>query len=256
MKILPLLLVNLAMVGGGIAAYDHWQGEDSTSSQIGVPAVDSVDLAALEARLVARFGAGQAGLSASGIDPRVLGRLEALEGRIASAPPPGSSNRPEPAAGTEGPAPDDGLASPEGTQDTGPEPSETEVRRFRRLMERAEQLRRDEREMERVDQMLTRLEINLSPAQKQKYMDAQRAMREKVGETWRQAMQGGGGREAAQAAMQGLRDEFTTELTKFMSIGDAQRITEEGASMMRGFGALAGGDGDVRARRGPGGGAR
>ncbi len=122
-----------------------------------------------------------------------------------------------------------------------------ELARFRRLMKRAEDARRQEREERRITDMLERLEIKLTPAQKTKLMASMQSFRTKMGETMRKAFQGGGGREAAREAMDGLRQEFTVELQEYMSVGDVQKITDNSSGLLRGFGGFGGG------RRGSGG---
>jgi hypothetical protein len=232
MKLMPILLINVVTVGAGIALYDHFKGEPEPAVETAMGGLDTVDLAALEDRIMERVNAGQPGLKVAGTNPSVLARLDALESRASGAPAPVAT---ESAPGETGSAPAGTFAAPDLAGGTG-EPTEDEVRRFRKIMERAEEMRRDERDLQRLDGMLTRLEITLDLDQKKKLLTAQRDFRRKVSETWRNAMRDGGGRDAARAAMDGLREEFTTEITKFMSIGDAQKISEQGAGMMRAFG--------------------
>lgn len=248
MKMLPFLLMNLVVVGGGIAAYDHLRADDP-ATMTDVAAIDPVDLAAMEDRIVERLNsADQPVLRASGVDPRLTARIEALEKHMGARAPVDAGSASPSSSVSEKPA--EGFAMPALSEGGEVEPSEDEVKRFRKIMEAAERQRRDEREAERLQQMLARLEIDLNPEQQKQLLEAQRGFRRKMGETMRTAFQGGGGREAAREAMEGLREEYTTTLTKFLSVGDAQKIVENGG--MRGFGGFRGRDGGAGAagRRG------
>lgn len=249
MKLMPYFLVSVLTAGVAVAAYDQLKADGPAGTTIEAGGLDSTDLAVLESRLMDRLGQGQPGLAVASPDARILRRLEALEARQGARPVP----EPEPdAPASEGDQDPEPFMRPEVAGDDV-EPTDDEVRRFRKYMERAEQMRRDERELQRNDELLARLEINLDAGQKKKLFAAQRTYRRKIGEAWRTAMRenggrDGGGREAARGAMDVLREEFTTELTKFMSIGDAQKISENGAGM-RGFNAFRGRDGGGRRAR-------
>ncbi len=245
MKMLPYLLINLVMVGGGIAAYDHLKADDA-SPHADTGGMDEIDLQQVEDRIVDRLNSGnQPMLRASGTDPKLVARIAALEKQLGSASVVESAG--DAGGSTTTASNGEGLAMPSLSEGSDVEPSDDEVKRFRKIMERAEQQRREEREAERMDQMLARLEINLDAGQKKKLMGAQRDYRRKVGETMREAFRGGGGREAAREAMDGLREEYQTVLVEFMSVGDAQKIVEAGGGMR---GMMRGRDGGGAGRRG------
>ena len=247
MKIMPVLLMNLALVVGGIVIYDQLRAEaPSTTYEAG--GIDSVTVANMTDRIRALEDRSP-GLKATGLDPNLLARLERLEAKLAiplPAAPRGEAAGEEPGATTT----EGGFALPDLAE--GEKPADADVQRFRRMMDAAEELRREERERERLLAQLKDLDITLNPQQTEKLVEATRAYREKIGEVWRNAFQTPraqegdreAAREAARVGMETLREEFAVTINKFLPSGDAQKIVENlGRVGGRGFGNMPGGPG-------------
>lgn len=237
MKFLPYLLVNVVLVAGGIVVYDQLRDHAPAPVYGDAGGLSAQDLARLDARYLDK-GGNEPGLRATGVDERLLARIAALEAKVGAALPEGPAAA-DPEAGPS--APVRPLASPDPAVPVA-EPTDAEVARFRRLMERAEEARREERERERLAGFLERLEVNLNADQQEKLLATTRTYRRKWGETMRTVFstvreRGGdreGARDAARQAMDGLRQEFTVEIQEYLSVGDAQKITENINQLVRG----------------------
>jgi len=228
MKLLPIVLINAVLVAGGIVIYDQVRGDGPATTYATDGGGDDVQIAQITERVAALEGRAPT-LRATGSDPRILARLEALETRAAVRAPSGGTSTPD----ADGAAPaEDALALPDVPE--GEQPANEDVRRFRRLMEAAEQQRRDERDRERLLAVLKDLDITLNAEQTNKLVAAQRDYRSKVGDVWRKAFSGireagadrEGMREAARQGMEGLRDQFGVTINKFVPSADAQKIIE------------------------------
>ena len=237
MKLLPILLLNVVTVAGGLAVYDQMRSDGPAATEEALSA-DFVTQDELS-RALKRVGQSAPMLSATGGESRLAERVAELESRLSAPPAP---VRAAPAASEDDAPPvAGGMASP---VIAGDEPTAEEVARMRKVMAKAEAQRRAEREIERLDRTLERLEITLNPSQKTKVIAAQAGYRSKIGNVWRSAFAGGGTREesmdTARKAMEGLRQELTTELTEFMPSGDAQKLSEGMGGMGGGFGGRRG----------------
>lgn len=243
MKLLPILLMNVALVGGGIFVYDQMR-EEGPATTYESSGADHVEIAGLADRVAALEGRTP-GLRATGVDAGILARIEALESKSAVRAPDaassGSAGETPSTAGTDG-----GMAMP--TLDDGVEPTADEVQRFRKMMEAAERMRREERERDRLLAQLKELEISLNPKQTEQLMSATRDYRSKIGDVWRKSFSGarepGADREAmreqARQGMETLKEEFAVTINKFIPSGDAQKIVENIARVGgRGFGGMA-----------------
>jgi hypothetical protein len=242
MKLLPILLMNVALVGGGIVIYDQMR-EDAPATTYAAGGIDHVDVAGLSERIAALEGRAP-GLRATGIDAGLLARLETLESKLAVRAPADSGGDVDDTPSA--PGTDGDMAMPK--LDDGVEPSTDEVRRFRKMMEAAEQLRRDERERDRLLAQLKELEVTLNPKQTDQLISATRDYRSKIGDVWRKSFSGardaGADREAmreqARQGMETLKEEFAVTINKFIPAGDAQKIVENmGRVGGRGFGAMS-----------------
>jgi len=251
MKLMPILLMNVALIAGGIVVYDHLRGEGpATTYEAGGGGMDSVTVANLTDRIRA-LEDRTPGLRATGIDPNLLARLERLESKLSIPSPAAASDEAAvedsaASGGTEG-----GLALPDVAE--GEQPSSEDVKRFRRMLDAAEEQRRDERERERLLAQLKEMDVTLNAQQTEKLVDATRTYRGKIGEVWRNAFQGARGqdadrdaaRETARQGMEALREEFAVTINKFLPSGDAQKIVENLARIGgRGFGGMVGGPAD------------
>lgn len=217
MKLLPLLLVNLATVGVGIAAYDQLRGAEAPPSVV-VEGARS-ESAALEPRIEALEADRRPVLGGAGIDPRVLDRLDALEEKLHAQVATGGPQVPEQATDGNRPAQAD-PASKEGSPD---EPSPDEVRRWRRVRDavrREESLRRNRA---RFDKALDELSVNLTPRQRAKIYAVHAAFEPRIGEIWEEA------KERAQATLaaggQVSRAEVIAETTAIIQQEFAETLT-------------------------------
>lgn len=243
MKILPILLINLVMVGGALVIYDQMQSS-SGGATYDMSGADPVDLADIETRL-ARLESreGQPALAGGG-NESILRRLEALE-------------RSSPGAATVA-AGDSGSAEPSSDApsrpDSGPITSfsndgditEGEVSRFRKLMDAANEQRRLEREREALARTLEQLDIEMDDQQKEQYLAARQERRRMMGEMWQKLRENrtpDTPREEIMEQMNAGRDKvneaFAITLNKFLPTGDATKlVNHEGnnrwGSMRRG----------------------
>ncbi len=251
MKLLPLLLINASLVAGGIVIYDQVRS-DGPSTTYHEGGVDAVAMAELTDRIAALEG-GSPTLKASGTNPQILARLEALEksGAVSVATNESASDTVADGGTAGSGTPGGGMALPD--IEEGEAPSADDVRRFRKLQEASDQLRRDERDRERLLATLKELEITLDPKQTNKFISAQRDYRGKIGEMWRKAFSGGRAqgadreamRETARAGMETLREDFSVTINKFIPSADAQKIIEN----MNRFGGRGGDMGGMRRGR-------
>lgn len=249
MKLLPILLLNLLTVAGGVVIYDQLRGDAPEAGYDDV-VMSEVDLEARVAALerdVARARSDSAPmLRSEGADPRLLARLADLErrlGAIAAAPvrAEGSS---EASAAADGPG--EGMSLP--TYVEGEDPTADQVSAYRKLQAAARRQDRLEREMKRVDQTLKDLDIDLGAGQKSKlasaYMDFQerrstlfRSAMEKARET-REAGGEANWSEVMTEARNTVQQEFSVKISSFIPSADAQRISESlnARGRARGFG--------------------
>nr|MDJ0976826.1 hypothetical protein [Planctomycetota bacterium] len=129
MKLWPILLLNVAVVSGGIFAYDQLRADEPAPAEPEAPV--TVDLGDLEARLDALESQPSPALQAEGLDPRVAKRLEALALRIEALETQKASEAPV----VDEPGPDVGSKPkpmPSGEEPKG-EPTKEEVERFKKL---------------------------------------------------------------------------------------------------------------------------
>ena len=237
MKMLPILLINVALVGGGIVIYDQLRGDapHATYDTVSADNVQLSDLASRLARLEENAGAPM--LRASGGDG-LAKRIEMLEQRLADGPPPPRGDAPASADGEERPP----LARPEIPVGDGEDAqaADEELRWFRRMRDADDLARREEREREQLTRMLASLEISLNPEQTDKLLVAQRDMRTKMGEIWRGVPRGPDVdreqlRQEMGQKMETIRDEYAVTINKFIPAGDAAKIVESSNRMGRGF---------------------
>lgn len=239
MKILPILLINAVMVGGGIVIYDQLQDDAPAPTYQESSGLTDDVLARLDERYLGQDSGGEPLLQATGTDPRLLARLDALEKRLAMrAAPSKSAPAEETAEDSNSP-----LARPEVAMD-GVEPSDEEVERFRKIQQRADELRRAEQERERLTRFLDRIEVDLTEEEQDKLLATQRSYRRKFGEKMREIWQSGDDREVMRESMRTLgetmREEVSVEIQEYLSVGDAQKITENLNQLVRGFGGRGG----------------
>ena len=182
MKWLPVLLLNLATVGGALIVYDELRSDPPPPGES-----DGMATAALERRIQALEAVEpRPTLQGPGVNPLIFERLDALEealraqattgGRPATDGPPSSEQ-----------APDEASRTPPALSFSPPsdeEPTQEEVQRFRRLMtamRREDKAREDRR---RVGRALDNLSLNLTASQREEVLTAHVAFAPRVQEIW------------------------------------------------------------------------
>lgn len=259
MKMLPILLVNLVVTGGALVIYDQVRSDPATATYGvgGAEAADPVRLADVETRLGRlENGAGQPALATGG-DENLARRLDSLERALAGGGSPGGRPSPGPIAVEGAERPPLAAAGDGGGYEQDGGPSSDEVRRFRALMDAANEQRRTEQEREQLAQVLTRLEITMDEKQTAQYLDARRARQEATGELFRGMRRGPDvdREQVMEQINQGrakISEEFAINISKFLLPGDAAKLVEHENNNRWAGGRMMGVDGPpappVRAR--------
>lgn len=248
MKILPMLLINLVCVGGGLVIYDQMRGDDSqtTYAESGVDPVEFADLQSAVANMKA--GDHEPALRSSG-DENLLRRLEAIEKRFGASAG-GTTAAPSAEGGSDNAAPNASGSPITVVGEDGP--NAEEVRRFRKLMDAANEQRRMEREREQLATLLERLEITMDDKQTDQYLTARRARQESMRKVFTGLQRGEGvDREAMMeqinAGRAKVNEEFAVVINKFLPSGDAAKLVEHEGQSRWGSAMRTSGD---RGRRG------
>ena len=233
MKLLPVLLLNLATLGVGIVVYDQLR-RDAASPVAEVEGVRS-DSAALEPRIEALEADRRPVLGGGGIDPRLLARLEALEALVEAQV---TTADPERAAPEELPTEADPLA-PKATPD-GPSPDE--MRRWRKVRDAVRREDSIKKNHARFDRALDKLPFGLTPRQRQKIYAAHAAFEPRIGEIWggikaqaQETIAAGGAIDGQALRAQGaaqIQQEFADTITGIVHQTDAEAVA--GAMLGRG----------------------
>ena len=229
MKLWPILLLNVAVVSGGIFAYDQLRTEEPAPAEPEAPA--TVDFGDLEARLEALESQPSPALQAEGLDPRVAKRLEALALRIEAL----ETRKAIEAAVADEPAPDVGSKPkpmPSGEEPKG-EPTKEEVERFKKLQSAAHRARRIERIAKRVKSRLASLDVSLTPEQQKKLVAAYADFEPRRDEIWVEVKTNTPDTTPREDWGQIITDtnariqrEFTERITPFIPQADAEAISE------------------------------
>lgn len=223
MKPIPAVLVNLAVVGVALFAYDHVRDEPGA----GHVAPEPPDIGALIRRIETLEAQGRPLLRAPDAVPTLHERLDALESAVALLDATaGSASEPIPAS-------KDASVRVRAQDD---EPTPEAIERFRKLRDAARRADRREKSRARIDKMLDTLALNLSDEQRERIHDAQVAFEPRVRQIWTEAKQ-----EATQILENGgtidsgdvvrdtqvrIRDEFASSLTSIVSQADAEAIAQ------------------------------
>lgn len=234
MKMLPLLLVNLATVGAGIAVYDQvvrpaTPTAEHGGSLVGTPTPSTK---ALEDRLTALENRGPAltGSPRPGLDRAAV--LELLRAELAQARPaaaPGQADTVVVPAGL--PA---GLTLADVPAELADAYDDPNLTHFRTMYEKVQQMERAEREAQREKEQeqrtnlrLDELKLGLTDNQKGEILAASRKLRESRGDLWRQMRTGDMDREGMRAAMEAQRAELVTTIERIVpNTEDAQRVAQ------------------------------
>lgn len=256
MKLLPILLVNMLVTGGGLVIYD--QLRDDAPAQ--TPSED-VELS-LEPELIedTTTRVEQAELIGSGTDSlfrdlekqkREIAELRGLVAKLVKSG--GDISAIE--GGTAGPLPS--MELPDLPEDAEPEDfDERTIRVLRQHLDEIERQRRQERVVEGINRQLERLGVELSDTQRDDVVAATVTMRDKIRDVWRNARGlDEEGRAALREEMTKVQDEYKTSLYNFLPASDADKIVEGmGNGGGRAFGMTGGRRGG--GPRGGGGGGR
>jgi hypothetical protein len=225
-KLLPILLLNLCTVVVALVVYDQLRSDRAP------PAAEIGDAGAEDASVLQRLDALEAArrptLQVSGADAGVLTRLTALEaalGEPTSTPSASTEVQPD----LEGRTPS--SPAPWTASD---EPTEEELRRFRKLAAAARARERVEKLAAHVDKRLAKLPIELSTGQRAKIQAAYADFRPRIGEIWaaakteaQETMKTGGSvdtGELVETTSTRIQQEFVGMIDGIVSAGDAESI--------------------------------
>lgn len=182
MKLLPILLLNLATATAAVVVYDQVRPAPPTPSVMG--GSHHAAVAALEVRIAALEADHGVQLGGGGTDPRVLDRLDALEDatRTDTATAVPSTPAGEVIDDASSPPPEEITAPP-----SSPEaPSREAVRTWRRLREAVRREDIVKRNRLRFDRALGTLPFQLTPRQRAKVYDAYAGFEPRIGKIWRE----------------------------------------------------------------------
>ena len=231
MKLLPVLLLNVLTVGAGIVIYDQVKSGDARSGDdYQMLGGESGDLESRVAALERRSRDNAPMLQSDG-GANLAARIDELEKRLEKAPTvvvnEAVEDAPRTAASTGSPLP--AMADID-------EPTAEDVAKYRKLQEAARQQERMERERQRIEDTLARLEIDLSDNQKDKLATAYTDFQQRRQEVFRSAMtkareaRDAGGEanwgEVMTEARNTVQEEFTVKISSFIPDADAQKISE------------------------------
>ena len=245
MKLLPILLLNVVTVGAGIFIYDQVRTDSADPTEYGVLDADDSALEKRVAALERRAQDNAPMLTSDGGNANLVARLDELERKFERAPTAvveeSEDEQPRTASNA-------GSALP--SLDNVAEPTPEDVAKYRKLQEAAREAERLERERRRIDETLTRLEINLSDVQKDKlaqaftsFQDRRREVFSSVRTKANEIRESGGEpdwRQLMTEAQTTAQNEFTIKISSFIPEADAQKISE-GLNTRGGRGGMMGG---------------
>jgi len=227
MKILPMLLLNLVLVGGALVVYDRMRSEPAPAT---IAMEGDADTADFEQRLRVLEVRRRPVLQSAGTDPRLVERLEAVEAALAARVM--TDDRPGDGGDRAGGAPSQDAAQP--SLASADEPTANEIRRFRRL---AEAVRREvgiEKNAARVDKAVDKLSLNLSRRQRRKVAEAFTTFQPRINQIWgeaknraRQTAKEGGAvnrAEIVETTTALIQQEFVATINDTVSSADAESI--------------------------------
>ncbi len=221
MKLLPMLLLNLATVGVALFVYDQAR---SASEPANVVMERGADTEALEQRIRDLEAARAPSLTATGTDPRLVERITALEAAAGS----GGTDEPgeHPQLAGRGP-------SRPATLSDAP-PTDDEIRWFRKLRNAAQRADRIKRNAGRVDRAIEKAGLKLSKQQRTRIYAAFTDFEPQVDVFWREAkreaqetMRAGGKidrMEIVETTTAAIQDAFVDEIDDVVSQADAESI--------------------------------
>ncbi len=230
MKILPILLLNVATAAGAIVVYDQLRDEPAPRDAVVTGSVDTTDL---ERRLAALESDRRPQLETK-LDASVLDRIEALE----SAEAPSSESGADSSSSGERPS-EETVAPFASAADWQPTPED--VQRFRTLRKAVERDDRIMKNAERVERALKKLALGLDEKQRSGITEAFTDFQPRIRQIWdevkteAQATIAAGGtidrREIVASTTVLIQQEFAEALTNVVSHADAEAVA---AALMAG----------------------
>ncbi|MCA9315843.1 MAG: hypothetical protein H6826_07145 [Planctomycetes bacterium] len=253
MKLLPILLVNVATVGAGIAIYDQVvrPAAPQASSEVLVGSNAATDdlgarLDALEQRGPSLVSTPRPGLDRQ----QVLDLLRAELAKGGTSPAPSSSGGSASAEAI--PGMPDGLTLDDLPADLADAYNDPNLTQFRAMYEKVQAMERAEREAqrereqtERMNQRMDELQIGLSQDQKNEILAAAKATQVARRELFTKMRTGDMDREAMRSAMEQQRNDLVSAIERVVpNSDDAQKVAViVGGGRAMAFGAADDGGG-------------
>ena len=260
MKLIPLLLLNVATTGVCLTAYHQVVRPEPASDQVeslGGEGVGRAEFDALRAEVAQREPALR--VSGGGVDLAAVEDLidARLRGRARSTP---KASEGEASVVPVGGSTTDPMADPDGGLDEAEIVPES-IRLFRERLEQVEALRREERaaarekrEIERINERLDGLKIGLTDQQKSDLIDLRKSTRTRLRESVAALRDAGADREQFRELWKNARTEVSEAVGQMVSNEDdakrvVQIVSSLGSPRRGGFGTGMGGGGRRRGDR-------
>lgn len=223
MKFLPQLLLNVAVVGVALFAYDGLRSEPVPQSAVTAP-VSDVDIENRVAALEAARSPTLEARSPASLNAAFEARLREIERRLEAVRTSPATAGAAP-AGTEKPPPPLFLA---GADDA---PSPEEVQRFLRIQKAAREEEKVLRYRRQVEGRLKKLDLSLTTNQREKLVRTFAAFQPRRNAIWsevKSSAQAGGAEVDWESVMRDtqsrIRSEFTQQTAAFLSRPDAEAV--------------------------------
>ena len=178
MKLVHVLLINLATVAVVLVVYDQLRSDASDSSQERASRPRGIDTAALDARLKMLEAERGAALSTAGDDSGIFERIAALEAVLGQRPETGAAPAMDRLPDETAPVDPRASMAPAGV------PTADDVRRFRTLQEAVRREDRVKANKKRIEGALDKLPLNLTKRQRARIHTAYAAFEPRVTEIW------------------------------------------------------------------------
>jgi hypothetical protein len=223
MRLLPQLVLNFAIVGVALFAYDALRTDAGSGPAGAVPVADaSIEL---ENRIAALEAARRPTLEARGVDPSVEERLRAFERRLDERAVPAAAEPGEEATGSAA------KQAPLFSKETAEAPTPEEVQRFLRLQKAAREEERLLRHSKQVEARLAKLDVRLTAKQRARLVRSYAAFQPRRNAIWsgvKSAAQSGGAEVDWEAVVREgqtkIRNEFAEEAAGFLPRADADVV--------------------------------
>ena len=245
---LPLqILLQLALVGGGIFVYDAVKSsEPPVDHHREVAVTDRLDddqdgdetndsLHATPDGTVLEGNRTEAMIAKNARRLEELSRQLALLRHAASS---GDATAGNGEAAPSQPSGDFGLSAPSGTAEQ-PEFDDASIERFTAYMEEAQRRQREQRRRDGIARMLKAQEVNLSAQQQEAVIDLAVEYQKKARDIFRESMtmmRDEGGREKRRELLDNVKREFDDKIAQIVPTADAEKISNSNVARMFGGG--------------------